>query len=177
MLSIPTPTNDAPPTREQIEQYQQSRIRRDLFNRTLKRILNVLKHNYLPEFNRNQILDLNKQHTKLRPALGFNTLAGSKQAALAFAGNDKEQSRQTNIFGCLAKSFSKSKPASQASKDPPLHKSTTNVTDRQVSHASQMIDTSSANLVSQTPKIAKIRSERVQGRTFVSNVQTKQDDG
>ena len=89
---------------EEVEPYQQSRIKRDLFNQTLKRILNVLKYNYLPEFNRLQMQDLNREHTRLQPPLGFNSL---DQAGVL---PDKVQTgRQANIFGILGTHFAEQK--------------------------------------------------------------------
>ena len=49
------PPNEALMSKEELQQFRQSRIKKDLFNRTLKRILNVLKYNYLPDFNRKLI--------------------------------------------------------------------------------------------------------------------------
>ena len=49
------PENESQMNQAEIETYQQSRIQRELFNKTLKRVLNVLKYNYMPDFNRMQI--------------------------------------------------------------------------------------------------------------------------
>ena len=68
------PDNQDQMSQPEIEKYQQSRIQRELFNKTLKRVLNVLKYNYMPDFNRLQIQQLNNMHTKLQPCLGFNSL-------------------------------------------------------------------------------------------------------
>ena len=68
-----------------------------MFNRTLKRIINVLKTNYMAEFNRRQIQDLNRAHSSLQPPLGFNSL--NKQGSLP---DKAETGRQANIFAAMA---------------------------------------------------------------------------
>ena len=68
------PENQSQMSQPEIDKYQQSRIQRELFNKTLKRVLNVLKYNYMPDFNRMQIQQLNHAHTKLQPVLGFCSL-------------------------------------------------------------------------------------------------------
>lgn len=82
------------------------RIKEDLFNRTLKRILKVLEFNYLPDFKRQQLQSLNKEHTDLRKPIGFNSL--DSRGALP---DKTESGRQANIFGVLANNFASKKAA------------------------------------------------------------------
>ena len=76
-------------------------MNRDLFARIIGRIVRVLKHNYLNEFNKKQIQDITTQECEIIPRLGFNSLRNAKgQSDLA----DKDRiGKQANMFGMIAR--------------------------------------------------------------------------
>jgi len=157
----------------EIESFQHSRLKKDLFNKTLKRILNVLKFNYLPDFNRMKILDINREHSRLQPALGFNSLqAGDSPSHAA------ETVRQSNIFGVLAQKFSKILPPAHRG-TVQTHSTTQSMTGgghkKILKQESEQFAASkskgSLTVPAHQPKIAKVKTnDPSQARPFLTNV-------
>ena len=77
------------------------RVNKDLFNRIMSRLVRVLKHNYMNEFNRLQIQDMTNRECEIIPKLGFSALG--KVKGLQTIPDKEKTGKCANIFGVIGK--------------------------------------------------------------------------
>ena len=71
-----------------------SKLDKSLFQTTLSRIIRIINCNYLQEFYRQELINLNRVHAESTKPLGFNSMDSDLPAVTP--------GRQTNIFNYLA---------------------------------------------------------------------------